>query len=298
MVMKKALLIFAVCILIPVLSFSQFVIENSTFENWTSSGSYEDPDGWDTPNATTSTFMGYTVTKSTDVNEGSFSARLQTTNIIINIPGVLVNGNFELQIPSGNVVIDGGVPFTDRPLNFTGYYKYTPSGVDSCAFVLGLFKNNTLTGNRDTVGYAQFYQSGTISTWTMFDVDVIYNSAEIPDSMLVVISSSNPDNPVSGSTLFVDGLELSGGSLGVYKLFSDNDLETYPNPVNDILILNLKSPSSGTLRVYDIIGKQTFKQQVERKSKIRIDMSDMPQGLYFVEFQTAGQKVTRKVFKN
>lgn len=295
--MKRILSVLVIIALFQSNSFSQYLIDNSTFENWVAGSGYENPIGWDSPNETTGTFMSYTVTKSTDAYEGSFSAQLKTTNIIINIPGVLVSGNFDLAIPSGDVTIDGGIPFTDRPLNFTGYYKYAPSGTDSCAIVLGLFKRNTITGNRDTVGYAQFYQSGTINEWTMFDVDIEYNSADAPDSLLVVISSSDPENPVSGSTLLVDGLEVSGGTLGVYRLFSENEIDLFPNPVEDFLTIKLPITTSGTIRIYDIIGKEVYKQKIDNKSKIKANISELPQGLYFVEIQNSRQKLTRKVFK-
>ncbi len=120
-------------------------IPNNGLENWINHGQYDDPQFWDTPNQEVCFFPFYTkvVTKSTDHQSGSFSAKLETKLIpVINItvPGVITLGTLSINIAAGTYSINGGVPIDNMPTHLKGFYKFQPKGGDSCAIGIGLTK--------------------------------------------------------------------------------------------------------------------------------------------------------------
>ncbi len=164
-------------IIIPVLlirSVTAQTIPNSGFETWINHGHYDDPQFWDTPNQEVCFLPFYTtvVNKSTDHQEGSYSAKLETKLIpVINItvPGVITLGTLSINIVAGTYSITGGVPIDNMPTHLKGFYKFQPKGGDSCAIGIGLTK--WVSGARDTIGFGVFSTHDTITTWTPFCMD-------------------------------------------------------------------------------------------------------------------------------
>jgi len=71
-------------------------IPNPDFEVWVDSVTYEEPDSWSTPNPYTSQAEVVVVEKSEDAASGTFSARLETKDVLgglFTTPGLLTLGN-------------------------------------------------------------------------------------------------------------------------------------------------------------------------------------------------------------
>jgi len=85
----------------------------------------------------------------------------------------------------------------------------------------------------------------------------------------------------------------------VSQLFIDENqtvrVVVYPNPVNDVLTINVDNATVKSATVRDITGKIVDTVL----SSDRIDLKDVASGLYFLEVETDhGQKLTRKIIKN
>ena len=286
--MKKVLL-FVAFATAYLLSNAQYITNNG-FETWTAS----DPDSWNSPNALLAGFfLPPVVTKETvDIYSGLNSAKMETkTTPIGAVPGILTNGTITLSAP----YVSGGVPFTDRPASFKGYYKYTPAGGDFCLLSAVLLKNST-----DTVGYAQFTNLATVGSYTLFQADFTYQLPDNPDTIQIIISSSNTNAAVVGSILKVDALYLEGGTLGISKYHLLNNISIFPNPAKDILNLKMDFESFNEIKisVYSVIGQKVKEVILPKGTEIcSLNIRDLNKGLYFVQIQSGKEKFTQKISK-
>lgn len=177
------------------------------------------------------------VTESSDSYAGGSALRLtvDTINVsllgtVLPIPGFVASGNFDISLTSfvGSSIsltniAGAGVPVDGRKGKLKGYYKYTPGGntvggapgVDSAAAIAVLKKGATV------IATAEFYGS-TVATngYVAFEAPFNYVSCEVPDSVVIVLSASNPralEGLTSGGTF--------GLPLGSEVLFDEIELE-------------------------------------------------------------------------
>jgi len=95
-------------------------VPNGDFETWITSGTYQNPQYWDTPNQAIAIALPWhcVVTKSTDHESGSFSARLESKQLTLPslvVPGVVTLGKLTINIFTQTFGINGGVPISDKP---------------------------------------------------------------------------------------------------------------------------------------------------------------------------------------
>ncbi len=296
--MKKLLLLvgFATTYL---LSNAQY-ISNNGFETWTAS----DPTGWNSPNSIIAGFGSPpVVTKETTlVHTGLNAAKLETKNVFgYAVPGFITDGTITVNTSSTPPIsVNGGVPFAQKPATFKGYYTYAPAAGDECFISAALLKKNINTGQFDTVGYAQFTNLSAVSSYTLFQADFTYSMPDFPDTMQIIISSSNPNAAVVGSILRVDDLYLEGGSLGVSKYYLQNNISIFPNPATDLLNINLNFASKNDIKisVYSLIGQKVKEVILPKGTEIcSLNIRDLNKGLYFVQIQSGKDKFTQKISK-
>lgn len=181
---------------------------NGGMELWTDLGlGYEDPDDWQTPNASTTILQIYSTTKSTDAAQGVYSAKLETKSVGgFNTPGVITLGKFNVDYVNFTAYLTGGIPFTEKPTSLSGSYKNLPAAGDSTLIIVYLTKYNTAESKTDTIGLGVKYNTETIASWTDFSIPINYYNTEDPDTMNLHVVSSNMLNPQEGSTMYIDNL--------------------------------------------------------------------------------------------
>jgi hypothetical protein len=210
--MKTKVLFILMCMLSAAL-YSQ-TIQNNGFENWTMKTYYDEPDSFMTTNAQVY-FMSSlpNVTKITDVQHGSFAAKLETVYINPDTAfGLMLIGK---PITGG---IGGGLPFTARPDSLIGYVKYNIMTNDTANIVVFFKKLGVMMGG---VG-KQFH--GTAGSYTRFSLPITWYAPGQPDSLIAIITSSNLDYPkIPGSIFCVDNLYFKDSTAVVH--FPNGDME-------------------------------------------------------------------------
>jgi hypothetical protein len=198
--MNKTIFSFLLFTALPIATEAQ--IPNNSFENWTSS-IIASPEGWHT--------YGKIIQVTPGFNSKS-AIRIERDSVNPDAPGAILYG-----MPSGNDVI-GGIPFTDRPDSLVGFFKYDIKTNDS-AWILVVLKLKGIPVSSDTG-----YLVGTdTSGFKRFALQIHYLSGETPDSLILVITSTNPDSQFTGSYVIVDSLHFIDTDL----LIPNGDFEAW-----------------------------------------------------------------------
>jgi hypothetical protein len=81
-------------------------------------------------------------------------------------------------------------------------------------------------------------------------------------------------------------------------------LNMYPNPAMDHVVVSVLSPQSSvvshvTFKIFDLYGREVRTLVDEAKStgeySVRMDVSELPAGVYLVRLQTGGQSAVSKL---
>lgn len=81
-------------------------------------------------------------------------------------------------------------------------------------------------------------------------------------------------------------------------------LKIFPNPVKDLVNLELQSVSSGSVRIslFNILGTEVKKWDSfalpAGDQKLKLDLTEFKSGIYFLKISGSGQIVTQVVKKN
>jgi hypothetical protein len=80
--------------------------------------------------------------------------------------------------------------------------------------------------------------------------------------------------------------------------------KVYPNPVKDVVFVDIQSKTSATglIILYNILGTEVKKWESvdlhEGTQKIKLDLSELKSGLYVLKFSVSGQFYSQMVKKN
>jgi hypothetical protein len=297
---------------IVILSFSvmngvqgQTSVPNGGFETWTSYGSYENPQYWDTPNATIAFSLPFgtkVVTKSTDRNSGSFSARLESKQLTfpsLVVPGVVTLGTLTIDLFALTYAVNGGVPITDKPTHLKGFYKFQPKGGDSCAIGIGMMHWNG-TG-RDSVGIGIFSTHDTVNTWTPFYAWIEYVLPDQPDTFNILAISSADSTPNAGTVLYVDDLALDY-TTGINQNDPAAGIDIYQDREEQqfLVYFDFEKPEATEIQLYNMTGQVVAGTSVETlvKNHRIISCKGFSTGVYVMEILHGGKKYCKKFFIN
>lgn len=212
---------------------------------------------WDTSNRGANSVGQIDPTKSTStVHSGNSAASLKTDKVYTFIAAAsLYTGEFQSAALSGTATLDFGRPFTSRPTQLTGYYRYNPESVtvgkndnvsgmkdgdkDRCAIYILLadwnapFRvdtgNNTfidVENDEHIIAYGELSAEEACPTEAMtdykkFTIDLEYRDLKrSPKYIVVVCSASKYGDYFTGgvdSELLVDDLELVYGDNPITK---------------------------------------------------------------------------------
>jgi len=93
-------------------------------------------------------------------------------------------------------------------------------------------------------------------------------------------------------------IKLLGCLIGVEEVDMESQVAVYPNPVSDMLNIELYDvvPGKFTCTMFDITGRMIpVEPFVVNTDKMEIDLSGVKSGMYFLQIQVNNQKITKKV---
>lgn len=285
----------AVCLTLPFTVFTQD-IPNNSFENWVDSGTYLNPEHWDTGNMTVMTSTTVTTYRTEDSYTGQYAARMQTKSVLtFQVPGLITLGDFNLNIWTQESSITGGVEFSFRPQALNLFYKYSPAQGDFFRIGVWLLRDDG-TAIPDTVATGLYEGYLNIDEYTLLTVPLEYRSEEIPEILNIIAVSSDPDNPKVGSVLFVDDFSFE---YPVGKLELNEHLQTvvYPNPAYDYIKIS-KKYSDLNIEIYNITGS-LVKTILKHNSDEKISIRELESGAYIIRIVKNNSDVisTHKLLK-
>ena len=92
--------------------------------------------------------------------------------------------------------------------------------------------------------------------------------------------------------------DLSVGVNNITK--ADNNIRMYPNPVNDVLNINVLTTNnyqlSTNIDIYSLVGEKVY-SETTKNNNFRIDFSEFSKGLYLVRVKNGEDVYTRKIIK-
>ena len=292
---------------------AQYQLFNKDFEDWvempTSGGNvqYLKPYGdiWATTNEAAMVFVAKpSVSRTTDAYNGTYAAKIETVQLGSSKgSGTLFTGKFVVDIINPLNSAKFGVPFTDKPISFRGFYKFIPVANDSFDIETYLTKWDNVEKRRDTIAAAVISREQSIapaSSYTEFNLFYTYYSQETPDSLTIIMASSADGanfNAAIGTTLIVDAISLEYYPLSVKKKNEDGDLRFFPNPVIHSFTIQSVKGTLKDLKIYDATGKLVLSRKIESNNE-KVSMNGMPAGIYYYSIvKKDGTTDTGKFFK-
>lgn len=268
-------------------------IPNDGFENWSSIGSYENPDNWATLNDLTNSLGVYTATKGTPGIPGSSFLKLTSKNYgpgVIN--GIAVCG----AIDPNTLAPISGFPYAGQPVALTGKWQHMIFGSSQGSVSATLTRWDSATNARITVATANQTLVGMDMSWVNFSIPFVYTDVQLPDSCIIVLKASG-DNPTNMDYLWVDGLSFSYSTAAIHENQSIDKLRIFPNPVADILNLDIPAHMKDIeLRIADSYGRTVLK--VNNLNNAACDVSCLPKGYYFLSIKSMEETFISSFIKN
>lgn len=287
--MKKILLS-----LITLFFFSSFVnaqIPNYSFEDWTTVGTYEEPNLWYSMNELTSQLGVLTCEKGTPGNPGSYYLKLTSRNILGMgvVPGIAMSGTMDAN--SEDVY---GFPFEQRPANLTGKWQHMVYGGSQGFISVELTKWDPIAQQRISIASINYTLTGMAMSWANFSLPLTYNSTSTPDSCIILFSASG-ETPSNNDYIYIDNLAFSGVVNGIDENITSKVNTIYPNPANDYIVIdhNFSMNESVTIQITNILGEVLLVDKINQELQ-NINIQNFNNGIYFITLSSNNKRETHK----
>jgi len=140
------------------------------------------------------------------------------------------------------------------------------------------------------VDHSQFLWS-TDRTWASVADGHVLNLSGTGELSLTAVLEADPDISATVSTRVVD--EWTGmRQTGLHR----TALRVFPNPVTELLTIQLTGTPEGEIECSSISGQSIFKAKLDG-SITEIDMSGIEKGVYFITIRTEDFTTTRKILR-
>ncbi len=293
--MKRVFTLVVLLIALVMTGTSQTTIPNSNFEQWTGN----QPDNWDATNINFGIMNIVSVFRDTVMPlQGSACVRIESDfhNLGIAtplIPGIITLGEINIDFTTFAGSIEGGIPFTGRPVALKGFIDAAPASGDSAMIAIGFSKWNGTS--RDTIGDGIKFFSTVHNEWVAFTIPITFYTGETPDSMNIIISSSavGMDVTVPGSKVRIDSLLFDYGGIMVEIPGKDQDLHIWADAERRLYVSGHDAGElSGELQVFDMQGKLVHQTRLSHCfGQCHTSLAGLKSGVYIVRVKTDHQAV-------
>jgi hypothetical protein len=291
--MKRSVLVLLLPIAFAIESQAQ--ITNGGFENWTSSGSCMQPQGW----ACINDWMGltencYSMSRSDDhypASIGSFSIKIE--NRVDLLPDWGAAGMVWTGDSTGFGTDNPAFPITGHPLSLCGYYKFLPQNGDTLDIHFVLYKNGV------ELVQGRLIRTTAATAWTSFNIPVSDPNYPGADSARIMMSAFYSDSFTlhGNSVLYIDNLSFDNLVTSAEKQTMDQSLfNVFPNPATDYIMLNFNKICNEEiqLEIYNSNGV-LVKSLLVKPNQPAINIADQSNGIYLLVAKTTNASGVQKL---
>ena len=103
-----------------------------------------------------------------------------------------------------------------------------------------------------------------------------------------------------GSDFVLDGKDIYYYSdiTGINEIIDNYNVSIYPNPANDYLIINTATNENLKIEIYTIKGQSVMSTEYSNNaSEMRVDISQLRAGMYFIRIANDQNNITKKFVK-
>jgi hypothetical protein len=187
---------------------------------------------------------------------------------------------------------------TNRNVGVSGPNTYEPSASTSMT--------NNSTDPNDTMFVWRVVEYTNPSGWVLAFCDPFYcnSNTKLDSSNSFVLKAGTPGllkgdiyfNGVSGvgvmkiriqsvlDTSINDTFTITATSwlTSVKKTVAPKNLNVYPNPATEYVMVDIPSKSATTIEVFNVLGSKVRTYQHENGAQARLDLTDLQKGVYFI----------------
>jgi hypothetical protein len=136
---------------------------------------------------------------------------------------------------------------------------------------------------------------------------IINKTSGSNNAKIIITALPNNTNDSRTATVIVSGKNITSQSIMITQAGVNNtnvikisgfDVQVYPSPVTDELIVSFSEiiPQT-TILIYSLYGDKIFYSAINTKT-IKVDLSNLPSGIYFIQYRVRGAVVqTKKIIK-
>lgn len=300
-------------------------LPNPSFEEWEGEEIFFKPSSW--RYISTIISFGYCVNdefpleRSESTPFGNYAAKL-TTKLCYFQTGSSFNMSGLLSLKeSGLIYTLDGMYYSERPTYMQFAYHFLPQGNDTAfarvqLYTIHIPEGDTLPEEHKLVGEGTLDIIQGTSGYETAIIPIEYFLPDTPDIQQIEFTSYKNLTPTgyidilndvsnthadTGTVLYIDAVSLSSFPVGNSQsyLLKDGGISVYPNPISTEL--NIQIPQQGTYQVQLINseGKRVYSNSktIESYSKLQVNTSHFPKGIYFLSIQGEGLDYQETVIK-
>lgn len=137
-----------------------------------------------------------------------------------------------------------------------------------------------------------YYIDDTMPSWTPLDTN-------LPNVKVTDLEINYIDNNITAATYGRGVWQSALPSVLSKKEFYKQTVSIFPNPTNDIIIIEMGSFVPTSITVFDVSGKTILsKKSFENEKSISLDLEKISKGIYFVKINTDNESIVKKIIKN
>jgi hypothetical protein len=215
------------------------------------------------------------------------------------ITDLQIAGNDTKKIAFGNFIgVDFGAGHHIDATNMTDFHMdfWIPSATDLVGKVLNpKFSAWTSDTSGETSSFLLTYLPSVNGTWASIDAPISTftsgnSNPNIRNNVAQFLVSSNL------GTIYVDNIYLYRAPTATTDTFNTSNVRLYPNPTSTSLTIEAKEAIE-SIAIYNVLGQQVISKN-PMSNTMTMDVSNLENGLYFVNSTIDGKTSTTKFIKN
>ncbi len=219
----------------------------------------------------------------------------------------VVDDNLGLVVETGRDSIFGAMEFNQRIaardsiFKINGFYQFQGAPRDSIYFIARISEGSTFKTST-SYAHAKFHFKDTVKgDYKKFSASLKYSQPLNTDSVTLELAlvSLTGDTMIadSGMVLKLDSLHTNSKTItsGISKMPAQPTLKITPNPSHDQLLIHYPAlEERGPIKIYNSTG-QLVRQHKTTRNSLKIDVHELPRGMYFLQLSGSPKSITRKV---